>query len=71
MACGFIIGVAVAAGSARGQIPRVRELPHSGELRPADAAPESVKLADTRIGKPTKNVVVLVSTGVTCPIGDL
>ena len=72
--CGLILGVALEAGSARGQIPA--EL---GSYRTA----ADFELRDVRSGRMvklteyfnpemrTKNLVVLAFTGVSCPIGDL
>ena len=70
--CGFIIVVALGARSAHGQIPE-----WFGSYRTAAdfelqdvCSGRAVKLSDYfDPGKPTKNVVVLVFTGVSCPIG--
>ena len=72
--CGLILGVALEAGSARGQIPA-----EFGSYRTA----ADFELRDVRSGRMvklteyfnpesrTRNLVVLAFTGVSCPIGDL
>jgi thiol-disulfide isomerase/thioredoxin/mono/diheme cytochrome c family protein len=72
--CGFIIVVALGARSAHGQIPEwfgSYRTAADFELQDVRSG-RAVKLADFfNQGTPTKNIVVLVFTGVACPIGDL
>jgi len=73
-ACLLVLGGAMGAGSARAQIPEwfgQLRIAADFELRDVNSN-RTIKLSDYfKPESKTKNVVVLVFTGVGCPIGDL